>query len=144
MASINPYLNFAGETEAAMHFYKSVFGGEFDVFQKFKDMPGGDKITDSEQQKVMHLSLPVGNNNHLQASDILESMGQELNVGNNFTLTVVTESEKEADKIFNSLSKGGQITLAMNKAFWGAYVGMLTDKFGIQWMISFDATGKKQ
>jgi PhnB protein len=139
MIAINPYLNFAGKTEKAMQFYKSVFGGEFHLIQKFKDMPGGDRITEVDQQKVMHMSLPVGNNNHLLASDILESMGQVLNFGNNFTLTVITESEKEADKIFNTLSKGGQITMAMNKAFWGAYVGMLTDKFGIQWMISFNS-----
>jgi PhnB protein len=143
MITINPYLNFAGDTEKAMLFYKSVFGGEFDLIQKFKDMPGGDRISDSEQQKIMHMSLPIGKNNQLQASDTLESMGQVLHVGNNFTLTVNTNSEKEADKIFNLLSKGGQITMAMNKAFWGAYVGMLTDKFGIQWMISFDASSRK-
>lgn len=144
MIAINPYLNFAGETEKAMHFYKSIFGGEFGMIQKFKDMPGGDRIADVDQQKIMHMSLPIGNNNHLLASDTLESMGQSVNQGNNFTLTITTESEKEADKIFNALSKGGQITMTMNKAFWGAYVGMLTDKFGIQWMISFDATSRKQ
>jgi PhnB protein len=140
MVTINPYLNFAGDTEKAMMFYKSVFGGEFNILQKFRDMPGGEKIADVDQQKIMHLSLPIGAHNHLLASDVLPSMGQLLNVGNNFTLAVTTESEKEADKIFNALSKGGQITMTMNKAFWGAYVGMLTDKFGIQWMISFDAT----
>jgi PhnB protein len=138
MITINPYLNFTGDTEKAMIFYKSVFGGEFNIIQKFKDMPGGDKIAEVDQQKIMHLSLPIGNNNHLLASDALESMGQTLNVGTNFTLTINTESEKEADKIFNALSHGGQITMAMNKAFWGAYVGMLTDKFAIQWMISYD------
>jgi PhnB protein len=140
MITINPYLNFAGDTEKAMNFYKSVFGGEFSIIQKFGDMPGGEKIAKADQQKIMHMSLPMGNNNHLLSADTMASMGQSLNVGNNITLTVVTESEKEADKIFNELSKGGQITMAMNKAFWGAYVGMLTDKFGIQWMISFDPT----
>ncbi|AEV97669.1 glyoxalase [Niastella koreensis] len=139
MIVINPYLNFAGDTEKAMLFYKSVFGGDFNVFEKFKDMPGGDKISAEAQQKIMHMSLPMGKHTHLLASDTLESMGQTLTPGNNFTLTVITESEKEADKIFNGLSNGGQITMAMNKGFWGAYVGMLTDKFGIQWMISFDA-----
>jgi PhnB protein len=139
MITINPYLNFAGDTEKAMIFYKSVFGGEFNIIQKFRDMPGGEKIAAADQQKIMHMSLPIGANNHLLASDALTSMGQLLNAGNNFTLTVATDSEKEADKIFNALSKGGQITMAMNKAFWGAYVGMLTDKFGIQWMISFDS-----
>lgn len=138
MVTINPYLNFSGDTEKAMIFYKSIFGGEFNVVQKFKDMPGGSKITEDDQQKIMHMSLPIGNNNHLLASDIMESMGQTLEIGTNFTLTAVTESEKEADKIFNALAQGGQITMTMNKAFWGAYVGMLRDKFGIQWMISYD------
>lgn len=85
------------------------------------------------------MSLPIGSHNHLLASDTMESMGQTLEFGTNFTLTAVTESEKEADKIFNALAQGGQITMTMNKAFWGAYVGMLKDKFGIQWMISYDA-----
>lgn len=138
MVTINPYLNFMGDTEKAMIFYKSIFGGTFNVMQKFKDMPGGDKIAEDDQQKIMHMELPMGSNNHLQASDVLESMGQTLSVGNNFTLSVLTESEKEADKIFNALSQNGQITMAMNKAFWGAYAGMLTDKFGIQWMISYN------
>jgi len=139
MVTINPYLNFSGNTEKAMTFYKSIFGGEFNVVQKFKDMPGGTKIGEDDQQKIMHMSLPVGSINQLLASDIVESMGQTLKVGTNFTLTVVTESEKEADKIFNGLAQGGQITMTMNKAFWGAYVGFLTDKFGIQWMITYDA-----
>ncbi|RYG21654.1 MAG: VOC family protein [Chitinophagaceae bacterium] len=139
MITINPYLNFMGNTEKAMNFYKSIFGGEFNLMQRFKDMPGGDKISVEDQSKIMHLSLPIGQGNYLLASDVLESMGQTLNPGNNFTLTVKTGSEKEADKIFNGLATGGQITMAMNKAFWGAYVGMLTDKFGIQWMISSEA-----
>lgn len=138
MVTINPYLNFSGDTEKAMIFYRSIFGGEFDVVQKFKDMPGGNKIREDDQQKIMHMSLPIGNNN-LLASDIMESMGQTLEIGTNFTLTAVTESEKEADRIFKALAHGGQITMTMNKAFWGAYVGMLKDKFGIQWMISYDA-----
>jgi PhnB protein len=138
MITINPYLNFSGDTEKAMIFYKSVFGGEFNIIQKFKELPGGDKIAEADQQKIMHMSLPIGDNNYILASDALESMGQILNVGTNFTFAINTESEKEADKIFNALSNGGQITMAMNKAFWGAYVGMLTDKFAIQWMISYD------
>jgi PhnB protein len=139
MVTINPYLNFSGNTEKAMTFYKSIFGGEFNVVHKFKDMPGGNKIGDDDQQKIMHMSLPIGNSNHLLASDIVESMGQTLTMGTNFTLTAVTESEMEADKIFNALAQGGQITMAMNKAFWGAYVGFVTDKFGIQWMITCDS-----
>ena len=138
MIKINPYLNFMGNTEEAMNFYKSVFGGDFSVFQRFKDIPGGEKMDADEQEKVMNISLPLGDGNVLMATDALESMGQALIVGNNFHLSVNTTSEKEADRIFDALSKNGQVKMAMNKAFWGSYFGMLTDKFGIQWMLSFD------
>ena len=144
MITINPYLNFSGDTEKAMIFYKSVFGGEFNIIQKFKDLPGGDKIAEIEQQKIMHMSLPIGDSYQIMASDALESMGQALAFGTNFTIAVNTDSEKEADKIFNALAHGGQIKMAMNKAFWGAYVGMLTDKFSIQWMISYDPNTKSK
>jgi len=123
-----------------MNFYKSVFGGEFTIFQRFKDIPGGDKMAAEDQEKIMHISLPAGKGGTtIMATDALESMGQVLNFGNNFSISISTESEKEADKFFEGLSQGGLIKLAMNKAFWGSYFGMLTDRFGIQWMISFDA-----
>jgi PhnB protein len=138
MATINPYLNFLGNTEKAMNFYKSVFGGEFKIFQRYRDIPGGEKMSDEDQEKIMHISLPLSKSNVLMATDALESMGQPLNMGNNFYLSVSTENEKEADRIFAALTEGGQVKLAMNKAFWGAYFGMLTDKFGVQWMVSYD------
>ncbi|MDF2188614.1 VOC family protein [Paraflavitalea sp. CAU 1676] len=137
MISIKPYLNFPGDTEAAFKFYRSVFGGDFKALQRFADLPGGDRIAEADQQKIMHVSLPVGDT-VLMATDSLASMGQALTAGNNFTLAVFTESEKDADRIFTALAQGGEISMAMNKAFWGAYVGMLTDKFSIQWMISYD------
>lgn len=144
MATINPYLNFMGNTETAMNFYRSVFGGEFTIFQRFKDIPGGDKMPEEDQEKIMHISLSIGKGSTLMATDALESMGQVLNFGNNFYISISAESEKEADKFFAGLSTGGQVKLAMNKAFWGSYFGMLTDKFGIQWMISFDAAQHMQ
>jgi PhnB protein len=144
MTTINPYLNFMGNTEKAMNFYKSVFGGQFSIFQRFKDIPGGEKMSEDDQQKIMNISLPLRNGNVLMATDTLESMGQALNVGNNIHLAVSVESEKEADRIFKSLSDGGQIKLAMNKAFWGAYFGMLIDQFGIQWMVSYDLKQQEQ
>lgn len=138
MATINPYLNFMGKTEDAFNFYKSVFGGKFSTFQRFKDVPGGDKMTESDQEKIMHVSLPIGNGNVLMGTDALESMGQSITAGNNFYLSVSPESEAQAEELFNKLSDGGQITMPLDKAFWGAYFGMLVDKFGIQWMINYD------
>ena len=138
MISIHPYLNFMGNTEAAMNFYKSVFGGEFIAFERFKDSPGFEKMPKQDQEKIMHASLPMGKNNVLNATDVLESMEQTLTQGNNFYILVKTESEEETDLLFKKLSEGGKIEMPVNKTFWGAYCGMCRDKFGIQWMINFD------
>jgi PhnB protein len=127
-----------GNTEKVMNFYKSVFGGEFSTFERFKDIPGGEKMSDEDQEKIMNISLPLSKGSVLMATDALESMGEILNFGNNFYLSVNTESEKEADRIFKALAEGGQVKLAMNKAFWGSYFGMLTDQFNIQWMVVYD------
>lgn len=138
MATVNPYLNFNGNTEEAFNFYKSVFGGEFLTLQRFKDTPEVGNIPTEEQDKIMHVSLPMSNGNVLMGSDALESMSQTLAVGNNFSLSINVESEAEADKLFNGLAVGGQVVMSLEKTFWGAYFGMLTDKFGIQWMVNYD------
>ena len=138
MATLNPYLNFNGNTEEAFNFYKSVFGGEFITLQRFKDTPEADRVAPADKDKIMHVSLPIGKGNILMATDAVESMGHKLTVGNNFSLSISAESEKEADKIFNGLSAGGKVDVPMSKMFWGAYFGMLTDRFGIQWMINYD------
>jgi PhnB protein len=139
MATINPYLNFLGNTEEAFNFYRSVFGGEFSILQRYKGIPEATKNLSAEDaEKLMHISLPIGNDNVLMGTDALGSMGQNLVVGNNFYLSVSTVSEAETEKIFNGLSAGGQITMPLQKTFWSAYFGMLTDKFGTQWMVNFD------
>ena len=137
MLRVNPYLNFNGNTEEAFNFYKTVFGGEFRMLLRFKDTPEAEKIPVAEQEKIMHVALPIGNGNVLMATDALESMGQKLKSGNNFHLSIHTESKEEADNLFNKLSPGGSIMVTMADMFWGDYFGMLTDKFGIQWMINF-------
>ena len=138
MPMLNPYLNFPGTTEEAFNFYKSVFGGDFagGIF-RFKDTPEADKLTLAEKEKIMHISLPIGKGNILMATDALESMGHKVTSGNNFHLSIGSESKEEADRIFYGLSAGGQVTMPMADMFWGDYFGMLTDKFGIQWMISY-------
>jgi PhnB protein len=138
MAILNPYLSFEGNTEEAFNFYKSIFGGEFAILQRFKDTPEAGTVPEKEKNKIMHVSLPIGNGNTLMATDALESMGQKLTVGNNIQLSVSADSEAETDKIFNGLSAGGKVTMPLSKTFWGSYFGMCTDKFGVQWMVSYD------
>ena len=138
MPAINPYLNFNDKTEEAFNFYKSVFGGEFQMLMRFKDTPPEHRMSASnkEDEKIMHVSLPVGNN-MLMGSDTPEAYGK-VTAGTNMSISISVDSEAEADRIFNGLSAGGQATMPLAKAFWGSYFGMLTDKFGVQWMVSYD------
>jgi PhnB protein len=139
MATVNPYVNFPGNTEEAFNFYKSVFGTEFTSLQKFKDTPHGAQMSPEDQEKIMHVSLPIGTNTILMGTDVLESMGQKLVTGDNFSLAISPATEEEANSLFNALAEGGNIMVPMAKMFWGAYFGMLTDKFGVKWMVNYDA-----
>ena len=138
MATINPYLNFLGNTEEVFNFYKSVFGGEFATFVRFKDMPGAGPIPEADANKIMHVALPIGKGNMLMGTDALESMGHTLTVGDNFSLSITPDSKEEADKIFNGISAGGKIEMPLADAPWGAYFGMANDKYGIKWMVNFE------
>lgn len=138
MATLNPYLNFNGNTEEAFRFYQSVFGGEFLMLQRFKETPEADRVPAEEQDKIMHVALAIGKGNILMGTDTLESMRQHSVPGTNFSLSIDTESEAEAARLFNALAEGGQVTMPLDKTFWDAYFGMLTDRFGIQWMVNYD------
>ena len=138
MKSINPYLNFAGNTEEAFTFYKKVFGGDFlgGIF-RFKDTPEAEKMNDADKDKIMHVALAMGPSNMIMATDALESMGFKLTFGNNFYISIEADSKDEADNIFKELSEGAKIEMQMADQFWGAYFGSLKDKFGVNWMISY-------
>ena len=138
MAALNPYLNFTDNTEEAFNFYKSVFGGDFMMVMRFKDAPAEFRGPESEHNKIMHISLPIGKNTILMGSDAPEHMGKVI-IGNNVNISITADSKEEADKLFNGLSAGGNVVMPMADAFWGSYFGMFVDKFGINWMISFDA-----
>lgn len=141
MATVNVYLTFEGNCEEAFLFYKSVFGGEFPYLGKFKDMPPSEDcepMRESDSNKIMHITLPISKETCLMGSDTCGEFASNYKAGNNFSISINTESKNEADKLFNALSAGGIITMPMNKTFWGAYFGMFTDKFGINWMVNFD------
>ena len=137
MATVNIYLSFNGTCEAAFNFYKSVFGGEFGYIGHFKDMPSSEgTVPDSEKDKIMHIDLPISEETMLMGCDISESMmGQKLIAGNNFSICISTRSEEESHRIFKALSEGGTIVMPLEKTFCSPLFGMLTDKFGISWMI---------
>lgn len=112
MPSVNIYLNFAGNTEEAFNFYKSVFGGEFTSLVRFNDMPmEGVSTPEADQNKIMHVGLPIGNDHTLMATDSLASPGPKLVQGNNVYISIHPESREEADRIFNALSAAGAIEM---------------------------------
>jgi PhnB protein len=136
--TVTPYLNFNGNCEEAFNFYKSVFGGEFDYLGRFKEMPTENPITEEQGEKIMHISLKISNETVLFGSDTSPEFGGNCEFGNNITLSINATSEKDAMRLFNDLSEGGQINMPLEKTFWGALFGMFTDKFGINWMVNFD------
>jgi len=138
MALINPYINFNGNAEEAFNFYKSVFGGEFAMVMRFKDLKSDEfQVTENEENKIMHIALPISKN-VLMANDVPESMGLVNENEHRSKISVSAESREEADKIFSGLSAGGTIEVPMNDSPWGSYFGMFRDKFGIEWMVDFD------
>jgi PhnB protein len=138
MTTINPYLTFSGNCEEAFNFYKSVFGGEFPYVGKFKDMPENPecKVAEADKEKIMHISLPISKETVLMGSDSSEAFGQATVQGNNFSISINTETVEEATRLFKGLSAGGKVTMPLDKTFWGAYFGMFIDKFGMQWMVN--------
>lgn len=145
MALINPYIHFNGNAEEAFTFYKSVFGGEFAMIMRFKDMSNPDFPTpENEANKIMHIALPIGKHNVLMGSDTPESMGKHNENENRSKLSISAESKEEADKLFHGLSAGGQIEMPIADSPWGSYFGMFRDKFGFEWMVDFDPKYKGQ
>lgn len=138
---MNPYLNFNGQAEQAFQFYQSIFGGEFSYFSRMGDVPDLPfPLCDTDKQRVMHVSLPIDQGITLMGSDIIESAGQTLTVGNHVHVSLNVDSADEAKRLFNALSANGTINMPLDNTFWGALFGSLTDQFGIQWMVNYQHT----
>ena len=139
MTRLNPYLNFKGNTEEAFNFYKSVFGGEFAKVVRFKDLASPEfPVAEKEENKIMHIALPIGKTNVLMGNDVPEFLGKVNENENRSKISISTESKEEADKLFNGLSADGKIEFPMADSPWGSYFGMFRDKYGIEWMVDFD------
>ncbi|MCU7694298.1 VOC family protein [Haoranjiania flava] len=135
---LNPYLNFDGNCEEAMTFYKDALGVDFigGKIMRFGDMPGGTQSFPEEvKNKVLHCGLPVGDN-VIMASDTFGAPAKFVEGTNNY-LALGVDSREEADRLFNILSEGGIVEMPMSQQFFG-YFGSFTDKFGVMWMIVYD------
>ncbi|MCF1193014.1 VOC family protein [Mangrovimonas sp. AS39] len=140
MAQINPYIHFNGNAEEAFTFYKSIFGGDFAMVIRFKDLPNSEHpIPESEAEKIMHIAFPIGETDLLMASDTPEFMGKHNENETRSKISISADSKEEADQLFNGLSAGGTIEVPISDSPWGSYFGMLRDKYGIEWMVDYDS-----
>jgi PhnB protein len=140
MPRVSTYLNFMGNTEEAFAFYGSVFGTEpLGPVLRLGDMPGDPNappLADAERKLVMHMALPILSGHVLMATDMLESQGHQLRVGNNMTINLELESRAETERLFGALSKGGSDLFGLQDMPWGAYWGTCADRFGVRWMFN--------
>ncbi len=139
MAKTYIYLNFQGNAEEAFNCYKTVFKTDWAApIMKMGDMPpqeGMPQLSDAEKNMVMHVSLPILGGTNIMGTDMLESMGHKLIIGNNTTISLELDTKEEADRIYNALSEGGTECVAPHDEFWG-YWGVCLDRFGIRWMFN--------
>jgi PhnB protein len=130
-SKLNPYLSFKDSTREAMEFYRSVFGGKLDL-NTFKDYHASQDP--SEDDKIMHSVLEADNGITFMASDTPDRM--DYKPGTNFSMSLSGDDEAELKAYFEKLAVGGTVTMPLNKAAWGDTFGMLTDRFGITWLVN--------
>jgi PhnB protein len=99
--------------------------------------PDSPPISDAEKQKVMHVELPILGGHVIMATDMLESMGHDLKVGNNVTINLEPDTREETQRLFDALSEGSTDCAALADMFWGATWGTCLDRFGVRWMFNF-------
>jgi PhnB protein len=141
MQLVHVYVNFPGTTDEAFRLYETVFGTKTMMRMTFGEAPWMPNVPESAKAKIMHAQLPITESVHLMASDFVEGMSPGTFVrGNDFNISIVARDKAEADRAFELLSAGGQVRMPIGNAPWGAYFGMCTDRFGVQWMVSLPQT----
>jgi PhnB protein len=131
---VEPYLSFEGRCDEAIDFYKSAVGAKVNMLMRFKEAPEcppSGKFPPEQLNKVMHASLTIGD------SIVMATDGHCTGNANfsGISLTMSVSSDAEAEKMYASLGAGGKVTMPMGKTFFASRFGMLTDRFGVPWMI---------
>lgn len=126
-----PYLNFNGNCEEALNFYKEAFDGEITQLGRYGESPM--KSPEEIKDKIIHGRLQFGDV-LIMASDAMNKNG--VNNGDNISLSIECDTNDQLEKVFTKMSEGGKITMPLQEQFWGAKFGMLTDKFGFHWMFN--------
>jgi PhnB protein len=137
MLILNPYLVFKDNCEDAFNFYKVVFNGIILFMGRYKDVPPEHRqlFPASADEKIMHATLQININTTIMGCDRIESYDPSKD---NFYLYISTETQDEAYRIFHELSADGKIIMPISQTFWSTHYGMVADKFGINWKITFD------
>jgi len=137
-SQVQPYLFFGGRCEEALAFYRKALGAQIDTVSKYSDSPQPPPpgtLAPGFEGKVMHCQFRVGGST-IMASD---GCGEKDKTGAGFKLALSVATEADADRAFAALSEGGTVTMPLSKTFWSKKFGMLTDRFGIQWMVNVAA-----
>ncbi len=134
MTKFNPYINFKDNARGVMEFYKTVFGGKLDM-TTFK--AGGVPCDPSEENNIMHAVLDTDNGMTIMAADT--PSGMKYHPGTNISMSLSGENEDELKGYWEKLSAGAKVEQPLAKAPWGDTFGMLTDKFGIHWLVNITA-----
>ena len=134
MLGVKPYISFKGNCEEAIKFYKDRLGAEVLFTQRYGESPMAGKGPDD---KIMHTSIKIGDSIVMACDNVFEDQNPTI-VGNNISLAIGGDDALSADNMFNQLSDGGTVTMPMQETFWAERFGMLTDKFGINWMFNIE------
>lgn len=139
-----PYLNFDGTGQEATHFYADVLNAELAGIMTYGEANEGNMegMPEEARDLVMNAQLNLNNGDTLMISDVPPGMGMSFRKGNNVSLTVTLDDIDEARRMFGKLADGGIVTMDLQETFWSPLYGSLTDKFGIEWQISVDATAE--
>lgn len=139
MSKVSIYLNFQGNTEEAFNFYKTVFKTDFaGPIMYNKDIPphpGMPSFPENELNKIMHICLPILGGIQIMGTDMLESMGHKVKIGNNITINLEPDTREETERLFKALSEGATDIAPLKDMFWGTW-GCCLDRYGIRWMFN--------
>jgi PhnB protein len=128
---VQPYLSFEGRCDEAVKFYQAAVGAEVQMLMRFKEAPDQSMMSPGSADKVMHVSMRIGD------SVVMASDGRCSGTTgfNGISLSLSVADDAQAERLFAGLSDGGQVTMPLAKTFFASKFGMLTDRFGVSWMV---------
>ncbi|AHG22011.1 hypothetical protein Z042_22105 [Chania multitudinisentens RB-25] len=136
---IQPYLFFTGNCEQAIHFYAQQLGGNIEIMMRYKDIPAEDKQNgppNTDPESIMHTRLVIGSNVIMASDGCPEEPGELSHKG--YSLSINVDTVSQGRDVFTRLAEGGKVNMPFQPTFWAKGFGMLTDKFGVNWMINVE------